>query len=615
MLRRGTCLVLLLLVAGCSGSRSTPRVVFRLSLVGLPPLAADSVYEGWAVVGGIAASTGKFILNANAVPPLVTSPDGIRIYGNTSEATFGPSATGLGEDFPLIREATHFFITIETRSGFTQTPSGNVIMAGPIVDETAVLSTTGVMGPTGATGLPDFSTASGSVLLTNATGMAAPESGVWFSTSPVAPGMPSLSLPELVDGQWRYEAFIQDFQQFVSLGTFRSVDRYDFDAQSNPTRGTQSIGLNVPGQDFHVAATRHAATPLNLATGDWVAVITLEPVPDNDEAPFPLPLLSAIIPPDAVSAQGLSSRDVTMNTHLVDLPMLMVAATPAEISFTGNGPPSLIAPTAGLYGLQLRIGGMLTSPILFQVDGAGQVLDEQGTTVFGDVTSFVMNDVNTGLLGAFPDATAASEVCISLQPQGLTVDDGSTPTLLSGFLLGGQGVLTTDAIADFTGISGTFSTSTPTNNVAGGAPDDQMGIWWRGFATGTPSLVLPTPAAGWRYEGWVRNTFTGETYSTGTFSSVMDADDDARLFDGQGPLEGFPVPGQDFVESNAGINIQAMPNLISTNVIVSLEPYPDDSREPYLPILSGVTPGTVNMSGAPMNQTGALPSGVLTFER
>jgi hypothetical protein len=88
--------------------------------------------------------------------------------------------------------------------------------------------------------------------------------------------------------------------------------------------------------------------------------------------------------------------------------------------------------------------------------------------------------------------------------------------------------------------AGSFILATPTDDDPG---NDTAGIWFLDPAAGPgPSLRLPTPPAGWVFEGWGVTQDTPLT--TGRFTSVT-GPDMASPFSGPNP--GPPFPGEDFV--------------------------------------------------------------------
>ena len=99
--------------------------------------------------------------------------------------------------------------------------------------------------------------------------------GIWFLDPAGGPGA-SLTLPILPAG-WAYEGWVVVGGAPVSTGTFTSVTGADSD-MGGPAAGANPAPP-FPGQDFVSPAT-------DLRGG--VAVISVEPVPDNSPAPFTL---------------------------------------------------------------------------------------------------------------------------------------------------------------------------------------------------------------------------------------------------------------------------------------------------------------------------------------
>lgn len=101
--------------------------------------------------------------------------------------------------------------------------------------------------------------------------------------------------------------------------------------------------------------------------------------------------------------------------------------------------------------------------------------------------------------------------------------------------------------------------------------DQLQGIWWLMGDPPVASLSLPTLPDGWLYEGWIATA--DQATSTGKFARPDQVDDD-----GAGPTAGpddAPAfPGQDFIDPpiTLGPSFQA---------VITIEPDPDDSREPF----------------------------------
>ena len=195
-------------------------------------------------------------------------------------------------------------------------------------------------------------------------------------------------------------------------------------------------------------------------------------------------------------------------------------------------------------------------------------------------------------------------------------DPAPAPTkLLRGDFNGDSASVTTGLIGDLTNVGGTFFLRTPTDEVpgAGNNGNDEFGVWYG--TPGTPptaSLNLPEinpEEDGWIYEGWV----IGETgpLSTGRFSE-FGGRDDFRNFSGEEFNEGPPIPGEDFF-LNAPEGETFPLDVRGRMVVISLEPYPDDSPIPFaIKPLTGVAgtetaPNTYDFSANP----DSLPKGTV----
>lgn len=612
--------IMLVALASCGGGGEPGRFAFEITLQGLPDLGAQSGhYEGWAVISGVALSTGKFVVDASFAPARVTSPAGNRIYGTVNGASFGPSNTGIGQGFPLITSASHFFITIEAEGDSDGLPSGTVVLAGRIMGDSAVLTFTGEID-TGVVANPDYSAVSGDAILVNATGGGVDANGVWFAPQPA--GSMGLSLP-VPAGAFEYEGWVieQATGTRYSTGKFVVTDRFDFDAQTNPTRGTASIGLLAPGQDFVNAATVNASPgPLDLTDGTWRVVLTVEPCADNSADPFPLRLLDADIPTDAIDMNGLAGMDVMLDSQFTNLPELDAMASAGLLTLTGQAPGELGPATAGLYALWACVGGANELVARFVVDDtAMQVTSLDGMTVFGSTSSFSFDPTNTGL--TFPAVETATGFFITLEPQGDPEAGPSEHVVLDGVVTPGKTTLSVAGaglgIADFEMAAGSFVTMTPTDDAPGATANDGMGVWFRDLTLGTPSLALPALPAQWRYEAWVESTVGAGRFSLGRFSTPDRADEDAMTWPGRGPEStGFNVPGQDFIVLDPGQSIPAGLDLTTGfDVEITLEPFPDSSLAPSsLVVLSGPLPNATGVPSAPLvNGTGNFATGTLSY--
>jgi hypothetical protein len=264
-------LVSVLFLTGCSDddNPSAPdpgNLVLNIS--GLENLGPNYQYEGWIMVDGAAKTTGVFDVNDN---------------GNLVKTQFDLNADDLSK-------ATAFILTIEPKPDNDPMPSDVHIIGGDFNGSTAPLN----VAHMAALG-NNFTGASGKYILATPTdGMGNNEkSGIWFLDN--SSGMPAagLNLPTLPNG-WIYEGWAVINGIPVTTGKFNSVSAADQDA---PFSGNMS-GPPFPGEDFLMNAPSGLTFPTDLSGG--IAVISIEPVPDNDSKPFLLKPLAGQIPSDAM---------------------------------------------------------------------------------------------------------------------------------------------------------------------------------------------------------------------------------------------------------------------------------------------------------------------------
>lgn len=226
-----------------------------LEVTGWPALQGGFHYEGWAIVDGSPVTTGKFNVQDGALVDL----DGRPVEAFTAEN---------------IELAAAIVITIEPAGDTDDVPAATHFLAGDVsngmaeltVDHAAALGT-------------DFSTATGTFLLATPTDDPAGNelSGVWFLELPGP--TPSLFLPDLAAG-WRYEGWAIIDDQPLSSGTFSSGEGAD---DAAPFSGPAS-GPAFPGEDYVTNAPEGVTLPTDLSGG--TVVISVEPFPDDDPAPF-----------------------------------------------------------------------------------------------------------------------------------------------------------------------------------------------------------------------------------------------------------------------------------------------------------------------------------------
>lgn len=261
------------LIASCKKDETPADTTKDLTLnfSGLENLGSDYVYEGWLIVDGAPVSTGTFTVDEE---------------GMLSQKTFS-----LNEAF--VDKATTFVLSIEPMDDTDPAPSATKMMAGDFSGANADV-TTGIVG--------DFSNAAGKYIL--ATPTDGPDtnenSGIWFLD--LATGSPTvgLDLPTLPDG-WKYEGWVVINGQPVTSGTFTNTMATD---DADPFSGSMSLpdvnGMDgfFPGEDYLMNAPSGLNFPTDIAGG--IAVISIEPYPDNSVDPFTLKPLVHNIPASAV---------------------------------------------------------------------------------------------------------------------------------------------------------------------------------------------------------------------------------------------------------------------------------------------------------------------------
>ena len=273
-------LAVAILFVGCEDDDGSEPQMLTLEINGLEDLGSDFVYEGWLIVNGSAVTSGIFTVDNN---------------GNMSTNAFSITEDDLAN-------ASTFVLTIEPSPDPDPGPSDVHILAGDFNGSNASLT---IDHPAALS--DNFSSASGGYILATPTDGSDnnENSGIWFldptGGSPVA----ALDLPTLPPG-WIYEGWAVIDGNPVTTGTFLSVSGADNTAEfSGPMPGPA-----YPGEDFLINAPSGLSFPTDLAGG--TAVISIEPVPDNSEAPFLLKPLVGGIP-----ANALDHTFYTMETNPV----------------------------------------------------------------------------------------------------------------------------------------------------------------------------------------------------------------------------------------------------------------------------------------------------------
>ena len=177
----------------------------------------------------------------------------------------------------------------------------------------------------------------------------------------------------------------------------------------------------------------------------------------------------------------------------------------------------------------------------------------------------------------------ATTFVLSIEP---TIDPDPAPAatkLLAGNFSGNKAnVNSSGIVGDFSSATGKYILATPTDN---DNTNESSGVWFLDNTNAPPpvaGLNLPTLDNGWKYEGWA--VIGGMPISTGTFTKVA-ATDDAAPFSGSIALpapngaDGF-FPGEDFL-INAPTGITFPTDLKGANIVISVEPIPDNSPAPF----------------------------------
>jgi hypothetical protein len=179
------------------------------------------------------------------------------------------------------------------------------------------------------------------------------------------------------------------------------------------------------------------------------------------------------------------------------------------------------------------------------------------------------------------DLSKATKFVVSIEPAGETGVAALAPAptkILSGDFSGNLAALTSGIIGDFSNASGQFFLRSPTDETGMNNGNDENGVWFgTPGAPPTANFVLPTLPRGFVYEGWV----VGENgpISTGTFSDFS-ARDSSNGFSGTQNNQGPPVPGEDFFLN--ALNGEIFPlDIRGRNVVISVEPVPDNSAAPF----------------------------------
>ena len=275
-------LFLSLFLAACDsdssdGQEEDMQRTLRLDFTGLEPLTNGFHYEGWVLSAGAAnVSTGKFNVDD---------------AGNLVDLNGNPIASNSFETNVDLSVVPSMFITIEPDGDTNQTPSTTRILGGEFDNGVATLT----VEHRTAIDATLFLAAGTYILSTPTNGPDTDEdSGVWFINRTAGPRGRGLTLPDLPPG-WTYEGWTVVDGIPVTTGTFTEVTGAD---EAAPYSGPME-GFSFPGEDFLTNAPAGLSFPTFLSGA--LVVVSVEPSPDSDVAPFTLKLLSGAVPGNAVS--------------------------------------------------------------------------------------------------------------------------------------------------------------------------------------------------------------------------------------------------------------------------------------------------------------------------
>jgi len=270
---------LAVVAASASTARESRSHAVTLLAKGLSPLAG-SFYELWVIDGGRKFSAGSFNVDRSG-----------RLVGRA-----GGSAR-LSSPIAAAR-ADELAVTIEASPDRSRKPSGIVVLAGKVRGGRAALRFPAALAA-----------ASGSYFLASPTDSVVTNemAGIWFLRETAGGPSPSLKLPRLPAG-WVYEGWGVTQGKPLSTGRFVSPRGADRTARfSGPKPGPP-----FPGEDFLRNLPGGVSTPVNLADGSSMVVITLEPdlngVDPTGAGPFSIKPLVAAVPDEAAEHRSLPLR-------------------------------------------------------------------------------------------------------------------------------------------------------------------------------------------------------------------------------------------------------------------------------------------------------------------
>ena len=217
----------------------------------------------------------------------------------------------------------------------------------------------------------------------------------------------------------------------------------------------------------------------------------------------------------------------------------------------------------------------------FNVGPAGELVDLQGLAVPG------------GRFALGADAHSATDLLVTIEPPGDADGVPSDTRYLAGVVEDGVAELSVDhplALDNsYRRARAFYILSSPSSR---GEEDWKSGVWWIDLTyfdtlAGDPGFHLPELPPGWVYEGWVE--IEGKPFTTGRFYYVYGHDFDSPH---NGPLPFIPeMPGEDYIV-NPPKGYDFPTDIRGEPIFVTIEPYPDDSRDPFtlMPLWDTIPP-------------------------
>ncbi len=286
---------------------------------------------------------------------------------------------------------------------------------------------------------------------------------------------------------------------------------------------------------------------------------------------------------------------------LFKLPMVLGVAVATLLASCGDddgGTPSVSDLTLNISGLE-DLGDDYAYEGWIIVDGS-----PVSTGVF-DVSS--SGSVNSTFEVDAASLSAATMFVLSIEPVPDSDPAPAATKILAGEFDGNTASLSTSTVGSgFSSSTGKYIVAAPTGT--GAMEEEFSGIWFLDNSGASPvaGLDLPTLEAGWKYEGWV--VIDGTPVTTGTFTSVSGADEDAPF---SGTNAGPAYPGEDFLV-NAPTGLTFPTDIRNGTAVISIEPDPDNSAAPFLlKPLAGSIPATLtgNPYSLDNNVSASFPTG------